>query len=498
MIAGEGQPGSSTTQRRQHSSEDRHGSLRICVVGSGTYYLSGISYYTTYLASALSCHVEVSTLLMRKLVPRRFYPGRARVGHRLTSLSTSTLLPTFDGVDWYLLPSLLGAVRFLRRHDPEVLVLQWWTAAVLSQYLLLSWWARRRGVPIVIELHEDQDSGEQRIPLVARIGRWGLRRLAASSSVFVVHSEWDRSRLSERFHLPISRVHVVPHGPYEVRADLEGTRQVSAPGPGPVRASSARATSTVPLASMAEHDLAGKTSTDRSPVDRVATVSGPATQMGSYGWEPGADLTPIRLLFFGVIRPYKGLEDLVDAFSLLPRDSGKAWRLTIVGETWEDWTLPLEKLRDSAYRREVEVVNRYVADDEAAAAFEEADIVVLPYHRSSASGPLHMAMGAGLPTVVTKVGGLVEAVHDYSGAVLVDPGNPAALAEGIVEATALMGLPHVRPLTWEQIGDLYSRILYQVKEESAVGAPRMVPGAPRQLDDVVNGQVRLREGAEAP
>ena len=44
-----------------------------------------------------------------------------------------------------------------------------------------------------------------------------------------------------------------------------------------------------------------------------------------------------------------------------------------------------------------------------------ADAVVLPYHRSSLSGPLHIAMSAGLPVVVTAVGGLVEVVQDYSG-----------------------------------------------------------------------------------
>ena len=43
----------------------------------------------------------------------------------------------------------------------------------------------------------------------------------------------------------------------------------------------------------------------------------------------------------------------------------------------------------------------------------QADAVVLPYHGSSSSGPLHIAMSAGLPIVVTAVGGLVEAVRDY-------------------------------------------------------------------------------------
>jgi len=58
-------------------------------------------------------------------------------------------------------------------------------------------------------------------------------------------------------------------------------------------------------------------------------------------------------------------------------------------------------------------------DEELAAYVARADAIVLPYHRSSMSGPLHVALAAGLPVVVTAVGGLVEAVQNYAGAVLV-------------------------------------------------------------------------------
>ena len=62
------------------------GSLRICVVGAGTRFLSGISYYTLHLVKALARSHEVSVILMRQLLPTRFYPGRERVGASLTRL----------------------------------------------------------------------------------------------------------------------------------------------------------------------------------------------------------------------------------------------------------------------------------------------------------------------------------------------------------------------------------------------------------------------------
>ena len=59
--------------------------------------------------------------------------------------------------------------------------------------------------------------------------------------------------------------------------------------------------------------------------------------------------------------------------------------------------------------------------------------MVLPYHRSSSSGPLHLAMSAGLPVIVTAVGGLVEAVQDYPGALLVPPRDPTALRGALLQ-----------------------------------------------------------------
>ena len=79
----------------------------------------------------------------------------------------------------------------------------------------------------------------------------------------------------------------------------------------------------------------------------------------------------------------------------------------MVGETWEGWTAPDQAIARSPHADLIERVDRYVTDTELTAYFERADAVVLPYHRSSSSGPLQIAMSAGLPVVVTAVGGLV-------------------------------------------------------------------------------------------
>jgi hypothetical protein len=107
----------------------------------------------------------------------------------------------------------------------------------------------------------------------------------------------------------------------------------------------------------------------------VASPAGPVMA------EPGG-AAPVRLLFFGTIRPYKGLEVLVDAFDVLASLEPGSWRLTVVGESWEGWTLPLEKIARSAHAEHITVDTRYVPDEELPGLFRQADLVVLPYRRA--------------------------------------------------------------------------------------------------------------------
>jgi glycosyltransferase involved in cell wall biosynthesis len=382
--------------------------LKVCVVGSGTRFVSGISYYTYFLACALKQRYDVVSILMRHLIPRRWYPGRQRVGRSVMAYDLAAEVPTFDGVDWWAWPSVPRAVSFLRSQRPHVLILQWWSASVLPWYLLLARQAVRRGAVVVVELHEDLDTGEARLPLVGRFARRGLKALCRQAVVLIVHSAWDRDRMSASLGISPAQFRVIPHGPYPIL-------------------DTARGEATEPPQT-------------RSRCER-------------------SDLT---VLFFGTIRPYKGLEHLIQAFEQLRRDLALPWKLVVVGETWEGWTLPLELIESSPYRHDIELVNRYVTDEEAAGYFQRADVVALPYLRSSASGPLAIAQACGLPVVVTTVGGLVEAAAGYTGAVLVRPHSPDDLARGLLAAADLRGRIHSAPVTWQAVAQSYADIFAAV------------------------------------
>jgi glycosyltransferase involved in cell wall biosynthesis len=156
----------------------------------------------------------------------------------------------------------------------------------------------------------------------------------------------------------------------------------------------------------------------------------------------------VNLLFFGLIRPYKGLDDLLRVFNDLSEQEAAGLWLTVVGETWEGCTEPEQLIKTSPHADRITFVNEYVSDDVVAAAFGHADVVVLPYRRSSSSGILHVAMNQGLPVVVTRVGGLPEAADGYDGTVFVEPGDPAQLKAGIMQAVPMAGRRFSDPRDW--------------------------------------------------
>jgi glycosyltransferase involved in cell wall biosynthesis len=370
--------------------------LQICVLGAGPRFLSGISYYTNRLINALGTRHRVSAILIGQLLPTRFYPGRDRVGADLVEFEYPPGAEVFDGVNWWWGRSIWRAVGLLVRRRPQIVLVQWWTGTVLHSYLLLVAVAKLLGAKVVIEFHEVLDTGE----LGIAAARWYVKAfsplLIRMADGVVVHSEYDRAILADTYDLTTKPTVTIPHGPYDQYTGAEAA--------------------------------AGATPEDDQTV------------------EDGV----CRLLYFGVIRPFKGVEDLLAAFELLDDEQMRGFHLTVVGETWEGWTRPAEMIAASKRRDRIELVNHYVRDDEVAALFESADAVVLPYHRSSASGPLHLAMAHGLPVLVTEVGGLVEATRDYQGAVRVPPHDPEAIRAGLLELAAMRGRRFSDVHTWER------------------------------------------------
>jgi glycosyltransferase involved in cell wall biosynthesis len=182
----------------------------------------------------------------------------------------------------------------------------------------------------------------------------GQRALYERMDAIVVHSEHGARRL--RTELGLEHVHVIPHG--------------------------------------ALHEVAAA-----EPVPLFATPGGPV------------------VLFFGLIRPYKGVDVLLEAWRRARRPDGA-----------ELWVVGMPRMDASfIHGLGVRTALRFVSGGELAAAFRAADLVVLPYREIDQSGVLFTALAFGKPLLLTAVGGFPE----ITAAEHVPPGDPDALAAAL-------------------------------------------------------------------
>jgi glycosyltransferase involved in cell wall biosynthesis len=148
---------------------------------------------------------------------------------------------------------------------------------------------------------------------------------------------------------------------------------------------------------------------------------GPATDAAAVGRRN-------RLLFFGIVRPYKGLDVLIQA---LAKADVPEVSLTVAGEIWQGRDELLGLASDLGLASRVTLTEGYVPAEEVPRLFAQADALVLPYRSATASQNALIAFAYGIPVIATRAGALADAVTDGINGLLCEPGDVSGLAEAI-------------------------------------------------------------------
>ncbi len=139
--------------------------------------------------------------------------------------------------------------------------------------------------------------------------------------------------------------------------------------------------------------------------------------------------TPL-LLFCGMIRPYKGLDILLDALPMVLAQ--QAVHLAIVGEMWQGGAQQYQQqIARLGLGDHVTIEDAYVSDERLSAWIKAAAAVVLPYRTATQSGIVQLAFGLGKSVIATRVGGLPDVIVDGENGLLVPPEDAHALAAAI-------------------------------------------------------------------
>jgi glycosyltransferase involved in cell wall biosynthesis len=134
-----------------------------------------------------------------------------------------------------------------------------------------------------------------------------------------------------------------------------------------------------------------------------------------------------KLLFFGIVRPYKGLDVLLRALAAGPADVG----LTVAGEFWGGLDDTQKLISELGLTDRVELRPGYVPADEVPGLFAAADALVLPYRSATASQNVWMAFEEGVPVIATRVGGFPEQIRDGVDGLVCEPDDVGSLTEAL-------------------------------------------------------------------
>jgi len=302
---------------------------------------------------------------------KRLYPLWLYPGNSDQDPSQASLSITAN----YILDSLAPwtwwrAFHHIRRFQPDLVIIPWWTTFLAPMTAGLVAALQHVGVRVSVLIHNV-------LPHDPRLwDTWLTRWALGAGRMFITQTESEKNRLLALF--PNVAVKVTPHPIYEMFTEQAIPQSIA-----------------------------------RQHLNIPADV-------------------PIAL-FFGIVRPYKGLKYLLDAMAQI-RDRGGHIHLVVAGEFWESRAGYDQQIQDLCLSEHIHFFSHYIPNEDVGLLFSAANVLVAPYVAVTQSGVIKLALGFGLPVLTTRLGEMEELqAWVKTGQVrLVKPRDANALAEALM------------------------------------------------------------------
>lgn len=376
---------------------------RTAIVGPVFPYRAGIAYCTTRLAEEIGAEV----ISFHRQFPKSLYPGSSDIDESLrakTPKGARFLLDIVNPLTW------IKTAMLLRRERYDAVILVWWVWVWALPYLTLLAFLPKT-TRVVLQCHNIGDKEP------AAWKRWLTNRVLRRGDVLVVHAKTEAEDAQRR---------------------LSGVRR---------------------------HRRRWESGSDATALQIVTTFL-PVHELG--GAIPSREEARRRLglqgnvaLFFGHVRPFKGLDIVLRAWPLLTGDV----TLVVAGEAW--WKSEEEYRALARGLTNVRLDFRFIPDSEIATYFAACDVVLAPYRIEAQSGVALTAFHFARPVIATTVGGLPEIIEEGSNGLLVPPEDPAALAKALDaffarddrETMERRSAESARKYSWQEYGALFGRLV---------------------------------------
>lgn len=341
--------------------------MKIFVIGPIIPFTGGIAKATTSLCNYLSEKNDVTAVSFSMMYPKFLYPGEMQKRGDLlseTAFAQKFILNSLNPLSW------IRVVRLVRKEKPQWLVFEWWHTYFFPAYFFISLFSKL--------------SAKAKINVVCHN--------------IVPHEEGLVKKL---IHIPLAK------------AFLSTADQIV-------------------VLSKSEQAVVKKMLPKACPAFLVIPEDNFGRKIQKFSKDDARKKLGIKkkkvLLYFGTVRKYKGLEDLLVAFSKV-RVKGVV--LVIAGSFWE----PVSKYRSLIKKLKIEgsviIFEGYAPDEKVPLFFCAADLLVLPHRSATQSGVPHIAQVYNVPMIVTKVGGNPFFVNEGVSGFIVPPKSPSELAEAI-------------------------------------------------------------------
>jgi glycosyltransferase involved in cell wall biosynthesis len=397
--------------------------VKTLIIGPVFPYRAGIAYCTTRLAEVLDAEV----ISFKRQFPKMFYPGGDDVDPTLPRFERARfLLDVVNPITW------IRTGLLLRRERPDAVVFVWWVWVWAIPYLVMLALVPK-GTRVVLQCHNigDKEPAAWKRMLTNLV----LRR----ADVLVVHAKTEAEEAARRLGLEVPSP-LRGEGQGEGRLSRDGVAS-AAPHPNPLPGGE-RGLGPIVQTFLPVHELGGAIPT-REDARRTLNVGGNVA------------------LFFGHVRPFKGLDIALRAWRELSTDV----TLLVAGEAW--WKGEEEYRALARGLNNVRFEFRFIPDAEIATYFAAADVVLAPYRIEAQSGVALTAFHFARPVIATSVGGLPEIIEEGVNGMLVPPEDPSALARAVDAffsrddraAMERQAAAAARKYSWEEYGALMKRLL---------------------------------------
>ena len=383
MLQGNAAGLTATNISAPETSRSRSGSTSVLVVDASCFTLP----YDYSLCEALACRGCAVTLVRSELVHTPWQDATSfRVWNHFYEHSHGRPPSRARGPLWKLgklaehTRDMARLVTECEKRKPDIIHFQWLPVPLIDGRYL----AKLRPIaPLVLTLHNTTAFHGS---LVQRLHQEiGFGSIFQHLSGLIVHTEFSKRMVIERGWLPAEKVHVVPHGVLNYYRSLASLPSV------PSRSD--------------------------------------------------AETAEAKILFFGAIENYKGVDLLIRAFAGLPTRMQATNRLCIAGKPGMDVSGLRELARSLGIEPRITWILRFVGEEEVPGLFRSAAVVVLPYRKIDQSGVLMTAIAFDKPIIASCVGGLAETIQDNVHGRLFPAGDVPALTAALEE---ILGQPELR------------------------------------------------------